>query len=36
MTPTPMPMMHDGQNMIVQGSLVDKPNKPKPNTLGPT
>ena len=29
-TPTTMPtMMHDRQSMIVQGSLVDKPNEPK-------
>ena len=31
-TPTPMTpttMMHDGQSMIENGSLVDKPNEPK-------
>ena len=27
--PILMPVTHDGQSMIVQGSLVDKPNEPK-------
>ena len=27
--PTLTPTTHDGQSMIVQGSLVDKPNEPK-------
>ena len=33
MTLMPIPMLmsmtHDGQSMIIQGSLVDKPNEPK-------
>ena len=28
-TPTPMQDEDDGQSMIVEGSLVDKPNEPK-------
>ena len=34
MTPMMMPMTtHDGQSMIIQGSLVDKPNEPKTKSL---
>ena len=29
----PMMIMHDGQSIIIQGSLVDKPNEPKTEHL---